>query len=201
MNKEASLHELHANIGRCLSEWSRVEFAVHLLFLTLNDRRIRANDPLLASFEANKSFSAKRATLHTLVMSDDRTEGLFRDQFVALDRKLREEHGRRHEVAHFRLMIHHDHKHPHGEAMLHPFGTFTGGFFDRDKRPLTVKQVGERADNFAALADRTFRFVTYVMNVRSLLDAHDKPTPNPERLLDHPFIGTAPPVVAFGHII
>ena len=192
---DGPLIEMHACIGRCLDRWSQVEFAVHLLFLSLNDRHIRANDPLLASFEANRSFNAKRQTLRTYVMSDDRAEGLFRDRFGSLDPKLGVAHEQRNEIAHFKLVRHYDAKAADGTIMLHQFGSFTGRFFHRDKTPLLTREVFARAESFAELAKRCFRFVTYIRNVRGLLDEHETPFADPERLLDHPYSGPTQPII------
>lgn len=201
MTVEDSETSIHTAVGRCLANWSQVEFACHLLFVGLNRRKFRANDPLLAAFEANRSFDAKRKTLNTFIDSDDNLPPLFKERVKPLIGKLGRAAMQMSEVAHFSVRIHHDQQTPAGRAMLHPFGTFTGSFFEREPAALSVAQLNERADNFAALADRVFRFVTYIKNKNGLLERHDTPVENPDYLLDHPATASAPPVVTFGTML
>lgn len=195
MTAEESEKDVHTAVGRCLANWSQVEFACHLLFVGLNGRKFRANDPLFASFEANRSFDAKRKTMNTFVECDDTLPQHFKDRFKPLVGKLAMASGKRSEVAHFSIRIHHNQSNPAGVAMLHPFGTFTGGFFDREPAPLTGAQLHERADNFEALAQRVSRFVIYIKNIKELHEHFDTPIDDPDFLLDHPFTGSTPAVL------
>lgn len=198
MSVEESQELIYRNVGLSLAEWSRVEHGVNLLFVALNNRKLRPNYPLLASFEANRSFDAKRKTLHTFVRSDPDCSELFIERFRSLDRKLANLARKRSDLAHFVIRQHFNDRHPAGIALLHPFGTFSGSFFERDASPLTAEDVGRRADDFAALAARVFRFVTYVKNTRGLLEPYDCPVDNPDSLLAHPFVGRAPDVITLG---
>ena len=158
MNVESSLEEIYRNVGHCLAEWSRIEFGLAALFCLLNDHKARSNDPLYAGFEAVNSFEVKQALLRTIVASDPRNAGLFQERYNALDNKLGRMARRRAEIAHFSIVQHHTGKHPAGIAMLHPFFTWTGQHFARNRQPLSGTQVGDRAKAFSSLAERIFRF-------------------------------------------
>jgi hypothetical protein len=183
MTVRSSEAEIFHHVGRCLAEWSRIEFGLAVLFCLLNDRKPRANDPLLASFEVVRSFEIKQSILRALVASDERIDDLFRERYGALDKKIGRMARRRAEIAHFSIVRHYNEKSPAGLAMLHPFHTYTGMFFETNRRPLSGNEIKTCAKAFSALADRVFRYVVYMQNVRGLLEPFDQPEVDPRHLL------------------
>lgn len=194
MNLEESEHQLHADVGRCLANWSKVEFAVATLYCSVKDQRLRVTEPALQELEALRTFDEKRKTLKKVVRRLAWTEGEFRESHRLVDKELEASATLRAQVAHFTVVHNLNAEHPGGIASLRPFYSFSGSYLDPNSPELSVQEVGERADHFSTLASRLFRLTTYVINVRGLLERHDPPTANLSALLRFPFVDREPMV-------
>ena len=125
------------------------------------------------------------------------TEGSFRDAHRLIHRELCNAALLRNQIAHFSIIRTYDRLGP-PSVSLAPFYSFTGEYLNGHGNRLTPAHLRERAESFSILAERAFRMVTYVLNVRGLLDQHDSAVSNTDALLKFPFEGERRDVVIVG---
>gem|GEM_PF-3771366 len=162
MFKVSGEEELLVNVGLCLREWSRIENGLAELYAALNGCDPMPHHPVRAGFETVKSFEVKTAIVLAQIQSDDSLSKEFLEAYRPLHNKLGKMARKRAEVAHFNIVYHHDAKSPAGRAMLHPFWTWSGQFYERNRRPLSAGQLLTRAKAFGLLADRMHRCAHYI---------------------------------------
>ena len=171
MRTDNDTNDLLASIGSCLNVWSKVEDEITKLFMLIhgqpwNDYR----HPLRAAFEAVVSLETRLSMIRASVAADQILSQTYARHFNALYNRVSRAHRKRHEVAHFSLVMREDGKGAKG-IFARPFFNWAS-FEDNLGTELDARQIGERQTGFLNLCMRIQQHRQYVGDKKGLPSGH-----------------------------
>ncbi len=179
MTDEELVDELFRMAGRCLGQWSAVEYAMADLFVSLHGQLPARDNHLRAVFETIQSLDVRLAILRKsaeLVMINDKG---FIDSYMKIHERIRKLAKRRNQVAHFSIIKTENPNKPE-IIKLHPFYSPSGSYNNTNKPALNAKQLCLMRESFVRINDRTIFLSWYVRirlgiaerSLRQLVDPH-----------------------------
>ncbi|MBI1220101.1 MAG: hypothetical protein GC186_16310 [Rhodobacteraceae bacterium] len=181
MTDDETVDELFRMAGRCLGQWSAIEYALADLFLSLHGQKPYANNKLRAVFETVQSLDIRLAMLKVsaeLSMNDDQG---FQESYKKLHEKIRESSRKRNQTAHFALVR--TEGRARDKIRLHPFYTPSGSYNGTNKDGLSIKQLQEMRASFVILNDCAIYLSWYVQIRLGIAIPAVQNLANPERLI------------------
>ena len=182
MTDQENVDELFRMAGRCLGQWSTIEYAIADLFVSLHDQRPSQDNHLRAVFEVVHSFDVRLAMLTVsakLAMPEDQG---FQKSCQKLVDKIRDAARKRKQVAHFCLVKTTIRKTT--TIALHPFYSPSGSYNKTNKSGLCIKQLKELREAFVVLNDRTIFLSWYVQLKLGIAAPHVPRLTDPDRPLN-----------------
>jgi hypothetical protein len=158
-------------VGAALGAWSKVESRLNLLFGVISGIHLRAKAG--AVMDAIISFEARLAVCDRLMSLDIKDDPLELEMWARLSAKLRKFYLKRHEIAHFTLVVSQRKDGSHF-PQISPFFSYEKWVTDKAKF-LDQKQIEERLLKFLDIQDAMQWFVG-----RALARAKPKKYPMPD---------------------